>query len=258
MSVEFDGVADAIRQGLNLPTLNGVDGASFAFWLFLDTLPPTGPDPTDKYCPMAISVGPGTDPPNNTSRMEVEVHSEPTQTEAHYNITARALDSDSGSVLSSDPATAQAQTPVHIVATVNFQTRVGHLYINGLESGLDFSAIFDNMTAGSTSATNSAVGSVGSEDSGTPEFLDGRVEDMRIYARELTPQEAQTIFATEGIDGIVRGLQKRFEFQDNADGITTTQSSPADSGSQQMNPATLTGAPTYRESIRPTFRRRVP
>jgi hypothetical protein len=257
----FDGNFQAIRIGTNIPSLNNVAGASIACWIRPRTIPPgPGPD-SDKYSPMASSVGPPTGGLNGTSRIEIEVQSNDTGTLAHLNIVSHITDTDPSSTVSSADGTVLAGQTIHAVVTADFNARLANIYKNGV---LIASGILVNGTAGNTSATNGKVGAIGSEDDSQPfsdagEFFDGHIEDARLYSRVLTADEVQTLYECQGIDGIVFGLQQRYELQDNAANINVSNSSPADSAQQQLNGNVPpgNGSPTYQESIAPTYRRRL-
>ncbi len=262
MSVGFDGVTEAINQSLDIPSLNNVSGASITCWHVTDSVPP-GPAPDlDKTCLAASSIGP---PPgtSNTSRIEAELQCpDGVVANAFYNIVSHILDGDPSTTISTPTGLVVLGKATHIAITANYTTRQAKIYVNGV---LQVQGTLVNSTAGNTSATNGKCGSIAAEDSCGPilpvnagEFFDGRIEDVRIYSKELTPEEVMTIFSCQGVDGIVFGLQQRYELQDNSPLVNVNDSSPADSAQQQLNGHVPpdNGTPAYRESITPTYRRR--
>lgn len=249
------GTADTIFHGIDIPSLNNVAGATLCAWVRLNSLPPVGVDPTDKYAPISISKGPPSAFPTNDSRIEMEIENDPGPL-PKINVVARTLDADGGNSLSSASGEIIAGTVYHIAVVADYTNMVLMIFKNGVEL---IRQVMSGMTAGNTSATNSASGAIGSEDSGSPEQLDGYLEDERIYSRVLTPEEIQTIYECQGIDGIVRGLEQRYELQDNASNVLLSNSTPDNSGSQPgFNAFVTAGTPRYAESIAPTFRRRLP
>lgn len=257
MSVDFHGIPaqESIRQGLSIPSLNNVSGASLACWFNADTLPPGPPPDDDKYSLVTSSIGP---PPGTTSssRLEIEIQNTPgSGITARFNIVCRALDSDGASTIPSANNLVPLGVRTFVVATMNYTTRTGIIYVNGQ---LVVSGVAGSMTAGNTDNTNGKVGALGSEDDGSLEWFDGRIEDARIYSRVLSPDEVQTMWECEGVDGIVFGLQQRYELQSGFEGQAATAISAQDSAQQQLNGSVTNGSPTYRESIGPTFRRRLP
>jgi hypothetical protein len=45
-------------------------------------------------------------------------------------------------------------------------------------------------------------------------------EDVRVYTRALSPNELETIFAAQGVDGIASGLHFKWGLNENAPGVT--------------------------------------
>ena len=96
----------------------------------------------------------------------------------------------------------------HVVMTWNFSTTLLQIFLDG---ALDASNSNANDDPGSGTLllahrTGSPVG----------EHYDGDLEDIRIYNRELSLAEVQTIFAVRGVDGIVDGLLHRWLLNEQA------------------------------------------
>lgn len=60
----------------------------------------------------------------------------------------------------------------------------------------------------------------GNGTSATSRPFDGLIEDVRVYSRALTVPEIQTIYASQGVDGIVTGLEGRWMLNEGAPGVT--------------------------------------
>lgn len=258
MSVLFtSATSDSIRQDLDIPSLNNVPGASLTCWFTAISLPPGPADPATKYTLVSSGCGPpGTPPLTNRSRIEIEIENDPgAGGPARFNIVCRALDSDSNSDIAGPSNTVPIGVPTFVVITVDYTTREGRIYKNGVFIG---SGLGTNLTAGNTSPTNGDDGSIGSEDSGTPELFNGWIEDARVYSRVLSANEILTMYTCQGIDGIVFGLEQRYELQSGFDRQLVSQVSPQDSARQKLNGSVPNGSPTYAPSITPTFRRRLP
>ena len=259
MSVLFMGEAslDAIRQGLDIPSLNNVPGASLACWFTMISLPPGPADPATKYTLAGSSCGPpGVPPLTNRSRIEIEIDNDPgAGAPAHFNVVSRALDTDANSDNSSPNNTAPVGVPTFVVATVDYTSRQVKIYKNGV---LILAEIGVNLTAGNTSPTNAEAGSIGTEERGDPEFFNGWIEDVRLYSRTLSADEVLTMYTCEGVDGIVFGLQQRYELQSGFPTQTVNSLSPQDSAVRMINGSVPSGSPTYDDSITPTYRRRLP
>lgn len=258
MSVLFSSAtSDSIRQGVNIPSLNNVPGASLTCWFTANSLPPGPADPATKYTLVSSGAGPpGIPPLTNRSRIEIEIENDPAAGRpAGFNIVCRALDSDSNSDVPGPSNTVPIGVPTFVVITVDYTSREAKVYKNGILIG---SGIGANLTAGNTSPTNGDDGSIGSEDSGTPELFNGWIEDARVYSRALSANEILTMYTCEGIDGIVLGLEQRYELQSGFGGQLVSQVSPQDSARQLLNGSLPGGVPIYAPSITPTFRRRLP
>jgi hypothetical protein len=79
-------------------------------------------------------------------------------------------------------------------------------------------------------------------------FLDGYMEDARIYERALTVDELSNIVATQGLDYITDGLVHQWMLN-GVDGVTATGAgSITDTGSSPVN-GTPIDSPIYRGTI---------
>ena len=144
----------------------------------------------------------------------------------------------------SSVSTLTANIRYHVAVSYNdtgSQT-TNSIYINGV---LDKS---DSDNDGTATTVPLIVGSA----SYIGEYLDGLMEDLRIYDRVLPLEEIQTIYEVQGTDGIVDGLVGRWLMGEGAP--TTVASSIKDeTGAADFG---STNSPTY-DNIR-VKRRRVP
>lgn len=252
MSVNFRGLLanDSIRIGINLGALQNVGGASMSCWTDIRTLPDPAVHRASAFC--EYSVGGAL---NDNSRFAFEFQNNAADPPGKcYATVTRRLDADGGSEDQSPPNTATAGR-AFIVATVNYQTGEVKLYKDAV---LINTTIATWTAGGNTQNTASAVAGIGSADDGLTEFTDGLLEDLRIYSRVLSPNEILTMFSCQGIDGIVLGLQSRFELQSGGFDQPVSAISPQDCAQRATGASVISGAPTYRGSIGPTFRRRLP
>jgi len=95
----------------------------------------------------------------------------------------------------------------HIACTRNTSNN-GSIYINGY---LDNTSSILSLTP---SAGNLRIGRKAGAAS---EYLNGSVEDMRIYNRILSQDEIETIYYTKGTDGIVQNLNHRWIFNEGSE-----------------------------------------
>ena len=75
--------------------------------------------------------------------------------------------------------------------------------------------------------------------------LDGKLDDVRIYNRNLSAGEMQTLYAAEGRDGIVEGLISRWLFNEGAEGVTLSGSGSVKDVGPGGNHGTPSGTSTY-------------
>lgn len=117
----------------------------------------------------------------------------------------------------------------------------------GLPGGYDLSGM---------SQREAHIGAIRRQDTGAIiEFFDGEIEDVRVYGRALSPAEIQTIYATQGADGIVDGLIAGWPLDEGAEGATASGAdSSKDIGTNDLD-GTPNNSPVYRGSER-RFRRR--
>jgi hypothetical protein len=254
MSIEFTtALQQGVWCGVDIPTLNNVAGATEMAWVKFKNLP----DPAVvKGEIVSLSIGP---PPGLSahSRCEIECNNDPASgVFATYAFFTRSLDGDADSVNLMPNNSTQLNFAQHVAATIDYNTRQVHLYLNGV---LNTVALAPNVTPGNTDATNSKTLSMGVDDDLESEFSDAFIEDVRIYDRVLSANEIMSIFESQGVDGIVFGLRNRYEFQAGFDGQNVSAISPQDSATLQINASVATtSSPVYRGSIGPTFRRRLP
>lgn len=112
------------------------------------------------------------------------------------------------------------------------------IYVNGVEEGS--TARTGNLTS-TTAPVRIGVGSGATSEEPT----DGTVDDIRIYDRGLSPEEILTIFASEGVDGIIQNLQARWTMDEDSSGNTASGAGfVKDTGPNGLN-GTPTNTPTY-------------
>jgi hypothetical protein len=195
-------------------------------------------------------------PPATNSRFAFEVNNRPPGgSTARIRLIGRAQDTDGTGFTVSDDGTMTAGR-AFIAASINYQTGQQKIWINAV---LMNTAINPAITTGNTSNTPTANAGIGSSDDGLSEFMNGRIEDLRIYNRVLSDDEVLTIFGCQGVDGIVFGLRSRYELQSGPTNKLVSDLSAQDSGPVAQDAYVFNGStPTYAPSIGPTFRRRLP
>lgn len=140
----------------------------------------------------------------------------------------------------------------HVVATwANDADDEVRIYLDGL---LDNTPSSDTHT--SDLGTDTRPLYIGGRDVTTGDLFDGSIEDVRIYDRELSAAEIQTIFAARGTDGIVAGLVGRWLMNEGAPGTVVSGAGSVKDMSNNGHDGTPTSTPEYAASeLR--FRRKV-
>lgn len=110
-------------------------------------------------------------------------------------------------------------------------------YVNGIRT-VGISVGTGNGSPLSDAASALSVGGI---DFGGIADWQGRLTDMRLYNRILTDEEAFTIYESEGIDGIVEGLVRRYPLREGPPGATVT--APRDLTGNSV--AAVANAPVY-------------
>jgi hypothetical protein len=175
--------------------------------------------------------------------MIVEVVS-PAGSVSAFRLRCRSLDGDTIRNRQSSGTPLTAAVWQHIVATVNYATGIGSLYVDGV---LNVIGVFDGAFGDtSTSDTDSVDGGIGAaEDPGGSQHIDADISDARLYDVILGSNEVSTIFAAMGRDNIVNGLQDRFLLQGGDDQTITNVPSIGPSNTS----ATPINSPTYTPDV---------
>lgn len=121
----------------------------------------------------------------------------------------------------------------HIVGTYDGATV--RIYVDGVER--DSLAVTGNINS-TTTPVRIGAGS-GSPISGEEPF-NGTIDDVRIYDRGLSPEEILTVFAAEGVDGIIQNLQARWTMDEDTSGNTASGAGTV----KDIGPNGLDGTPT--------------
>jgi hypothetical protein len=228
MSVLLNGTSGTLDTGTGRPWMQNVGAGSACGWIKTVALV------AGQFQTLVGAFG-----NTGTTRFKISIN-------GTGNVTWRcnALDADATSVINSTNAVSPSAR-THIAAVVNFSTKSGIIYINGVAdpSGVQ---VFTNMTAGNTSNTACAQSAVGSREDGAANFFNGELEDVRIYNRGLGPDEIMTIFTGLGMDMISTGLQARWPMAELGQGVACTNITDI---SNNGFGGVAAGSPTYQPGI---------
>lgn len=103
----------------------------------------------------------------------------------------------------------------------------------------------DTTTYSGTIETPSVDTNIGLDNSASGRYMDGNLEDIRIYDRKLSDAEIQTIYSSEGLDGIKNGLVSRYLLNEESPGTTVTSVKDL---AGNVDSSSITGSPTYTAS----------
>lgn len=240
MALDFERSSSQwLDMGLSLPGWNNRPGATLMAWINVESF-------GNRNNIIAIAIGP---PPGTSALTRVGLGLAVGQ---FVQVLGRAGDTDGLlELFSTDTVPFSIWT--HVVGCIDLENDKFLIYINGVE--------VETSTPGFSgtrfSDTNSKNGAIGAQDDGSgPDFFDGIMEDVRIYARVLTPEEIQTIFVARGVDGIVDELVHRFILNEGSPGsLATAVGQIKDSGFEQRN-IDPNVTPTYASGVL-RFRRKL-
>lgn len=240
MSIEFDGVNDSINCRSSGGVVNWVNGAAAAtmmVWSRIDVV-------ARQEVLMGCSINNG-GTQTNDSRMALEKNS----AGALFGIgqagdgTALQTGTDTGSPV--------AGVTGHYATRFNVAADQICMYRQGVNTDCDAVA----FPGAAFTNTGSASARFGSDESGSPLFFLGRLEDGRIYARLLSDAEMQTIHACQGHDGIVLALTGRYCMNEGSPGVVATGVGTIKDVSNNQRHGDPVNGPTWQETPL-TFRRR--
>jgi len=142
----------------------------------------------------------------------------------------------------------------HIAGVTRYGTNgLFQIFLNGaLVSAA--TASFGAATSGAGNSLQAILGADAGLGSG---FMDGLMEDVRLYNRALGPDEIATIATSQGHDGINNGRTNMWPMNEFSPGtVATAVGSIVDLGTNPIN-GTPTNSPTYGDSIS-SFARKIP
>lgn len=251
MSIKTNGVG----QSVNL--LNGVAGIdsfqnvadlTICGWMFIDALP--GAPQFNLGGLAGLSTGSPAPPgPSTEARAEVYITST-----GKISYSGQSQDGGAGIGGTTVGTYLAAGQRVHLAVVFRYTAKVVSFFVDGVFAEDVAAAFVDNTTAN----TPSSNGDLNADEDVTAglAILIGRTEDIRFYNRALTPDEIQTIFTCEGIDGIVRGLTNRWQLDEQPPGTVVAAGFPRDVGNATLNGVNF-GSPVYADTFKCAFRRRV-
>lgn len=78
-----------------------------------------------------------------------------------------------------------------------------------------------DWTVGNMMGADSLASAIGASAGGLRFYMDGTLDDVRLYNRMLSANELQTIFGCKGSDAIYYGLRARYNMEEKESGFTS-------------------------------------
>lgn len=242
------GLNYTLTQGVNIPgPIVGTESQSamsISVWIRANALPPA----TDNQSYLIYAGGGG------ATRFGIQARG---ANPGSIRINARALDADALTSFETTSITAlKPGTWQHLVGIVDYVAQTGLIYINGVNfpapvigAGIAFGA----AATQNTPSTNATIGinilNI------TSEFMNGIIEDARLYSGVLGADVVQTIYTAQGKDGITKNLIHRFQLKDKGKNQPVVQLAPFNGGKDRQIGVVNVGNLTFGDSL-PTTRKR--
>lgn len=194
MSIIFDGTAtNNLDMGTGRNFLRNVSASTLMGWGLLTAL-------GTSRAMIAISVGTST-----STRTKLSVLSGGT-----VELRARSADGEAGSAAFASPALIVPGQRFFVAGTIDYVAKLGLIYVFTGGALTVTAGSFSTMTAAPTSDTAAQTGTIGAHETGTTNPWIGYIEDPRVYGRQLSAAEIQTVIVSKGADGITDSLQGRW------------------------------------------------
>jgi hypothetical protein len=158
----------------------------------------------------------------------------------HIRTNGHPLDTDGAGGLITTVLSTPIGSWAFIAGIFNYAARTSSIYLNNL---VENSGIIAAWTAGNCSDTANLLVTIGGSNA-----LVGISDDIRIYNRILSDPEIQTIYACQGTDGIVYGLQARYLMNARTAGYVCVGGETAYDQQGNFN-GTISAGCTFQESI---------
>jgi hypothetical protein len=172
-----------INLGKDLNLLQGVSAVSMAAWVCPDKLPGEGIHAQI----LALSKNTG-GAPTVDSRASLMLSSGGLLTAG-----GRALDTDPVNTVKSTEKLVKAGAWTHVAATIDYAANSITLYVNGNPIPGTGTVKFGQKATATTPCT---MGAIGADDNGAAGFFTGKLSDIRLYARLLSPEEIAELAAS--------------------------------------------------------------
>jgi len=193
----------SVLMGLNMPFAQNVSGGTLMGWVELDALPASG---TDSFNSISINNG-GAGTASSRFNMDVQSNG---AIRAGY----RTGDGGAFQTVSSAAGVAVVGERAHFSVTVDLPTGAVVIYKDGVQVATGTGA-----TAAAWPDTTSDNSRIASNDQSNGEFVDGRIEDYRLYHRVLSQEEIAAIATGNGQDGIVDTMVFRWEMHGEREAV---------------------------------------
>jgi hypothetical protein len=183
--------------------LNNVPGACICGWVKHFTSPAGSFD-------RLLSIG--TSDVADNSRTSIGIRADDT-----LYVAARTQVADPGAVVGST-GVVPLNTLTFVAANFSF---AGVAQVSFYVNGAFVDTIAGDWTVGNMINADSLASAIGASSAGLRFYMDGTLDDLRLYNRMLSANELQIIFACKGSDAIYYGLRARYNMEEKQSGFTT-------------------------------------
>ncbi len=180
--IAFDGINDFVNLGDNRSYVQNTSAATVALWIKPSSIIPSGAFRD------VVSLSVGSASATTTSRIAVALKGDGT-TAGDLFAGGRSTDTEGQKTLQSDSNTAVG-TWTHVVAVLNFSGNAIQIFRNGTLLATNAAAGF---AQGATANTPSRSCALGAQDTGTSNFYQGSMDQVKIYNRALSASEIEAL-----------------------------------------------------------------
>lgn len=245
MGCNFTGSQALVVQG---PISGTANQAAFTImcWIRITDLPSAADQQT------YVTWSNGT---NGNSRIQLQMRGTGV-TRGAFALNCRATDGEAVTRFETNSLTLpQPGSWQHLAGVVDYVAKSGLIYVNGASVGVNL-ATANNIGAAATSNTPSLRGKIGNtSQNDTTEFMNGIIEDARLYNFAMGPIAIESIFTERGADDFVQGLIQRFPLKDFGSGVQVIQVAPVNNGDRQIGTVSVGTLSFASDSITVTRKR---
>ena len=149
-----------------------------------------------------------------------------------------------GGVIFTEGTLAMPRNTWNHIAAAYDSTKGIQLYLNGVADGASVTTGYQDSTVGILRIAADVYSSPPVTD-----FMDGKLDDIRVYQRTLSLAEIQTIYACQGNDNINQTLLNRYIFRAEGEGVVASGAGSIRDIASYLNNGTPINGPYFTGSF---------